>query len=730
MTPRERLITPSLMKTSLNELAHSLVRELAMAGRKVAIYGPNHPMSTKALEKPFLELEHIFRVKRGINFHLQNGRLYVLNFRLKESVFTDEIVQYMQIQEIPSLLIDRAITIADFNRWMDRFVRRVNLKDRDQHMSNWLSKAGIQSVEINTERVVKMFESFRHYRGDVDGDFSIKTIIANTIGDSPETLADILLRGQSALDERSIDLDLDLVNYIVPERVASISISALSEMIQKAETAAVSGDDSTKLRCQALNRLLDYHPKKAAVAQSRSGSTASTAGFTGVTSNAVEGARSEAAEKVTLVASRVKQGLVNDISSSAFADDFSRLLRTGQAGLAVTVFCDLIDAMKHGDSAVRQKSLELTLAVSRNLNYLSESGLVESACEKLRDIFKGHTETYELADVVLELSVGAILNRSFSQGAKLVSLISGRRRFTFSGIEYDSIAIRRIADGLSRPQVIDLLIDELIRADHAVANLLRDIIIGIGTEAMAMALSKIISHPIRQVRQQSLRILAELGKSSLSVFCQAINDDSLFVRDSGRRELPDARWYIVRNSIFVLGSLRDPYAIAALRLRISDSDVRVRREIVSALEKIGGDDAVDMLTMMAEDSDKEIREAAVATFGLVASQDSVPLLIDLVKRIPSLAHRIIPALGKIGGEGAENYLLTLLDDTDQQSQMLGGGNSREEIRLAVVKALGQIGNPKAITRIKEFQGSLSATQKIFFKNSPLQKAITEILSRK
>jgi HEAT repeat protein len=730
MITRQRLITPSLMKTSLNDLAHSLVRELVMAGRKVAIYGPNHPMTTKALEKPFLEIEHIFRFKQCINFHLQNGRLHVLNFRLKESVFTDEIVQYMQIQEIPSLLIDRSVTIAEFNRFMDRLVRRVNLKDRDQHFSNWLSKQGIQSVEINTERVVRMFESFRQYRGDVDGDFSIKTIIANTLGDSPETLADILLRGQSALDERAIDFDLDMVNYVIPERVASVSISVLSEKIDKANSAASGGDESAKLLYQALNRLLDYHPQKNAVTLTPKDAPVKPASFTSMTSNAIEGARSEAADKVELIVSKIKSGSVSDISSASFADDFTRLLRTGQSGMAVAVLNDLLTAMQQNDSAVRQKSLELTLAVFRHLDHTADKSLIDSACETLRTIFSNHTETYELADVVLELAVKSILNRSFAQGAKLVALVSGRRRFTFSGIEYDSIAIKRIADGLSRPEVIDLLIDELVRADHASTTLLRDIFVGVGTEAVAMALSRIISHPMRQVRQQALRILAELGKSSLSVFCQAINDDTLFVRESGRRELPDARWYVVRNSIFVLGSLRDPYAISALRLRISDHDVRVRREIVSALEKIGGDDAVDMLVMMAEDSDKEIREAAVATFGLVATADSVPLLIDLVKRIPTLAYRVISALGKIGGETAEAYLFGLLDDSDQQSLMIAGGISREEIRLAVVKALGQIGNPKAITRIKEMQNSLSTTQKMFFKNSPLQKAITEILSRK
>ena len=75
----------------------------------------------------------------------------------------------------------------------------------------------------------------------------------------------------------------------------------------------------------------------------------------------------------------------------------------------------------------------------------------------------------------------------------------------------------------------------------------------------------------------------------------------MFARDPQRHELPDDKWYVVRNSIFVLGSLRDPGGVAALRARIDDHDIRVRREIVSALEKIGGDEALDCLTLMADD---------------------------------------------------------------------------------------------------------------------------------
>ena len=49
MTNLSKPINESILKTNLSEMAHSLVRELAMACKKVSIYGPGHPVSDLSL---------------------------------------------------------------------------------------------------------------------------------------------------------------------------------------------------------------------------------------------------------------------------------------------------------------------------------------------------------------------------------------------------------------------------------------------------------------------------------------------------------------------------------------------------------------------------------------------------------------------------------------------------------------------------------------------------------
>jgi HEAT repeat protein len=307
--------------------------------------------------------------------------------------------------------------------------------------------------------------------------------------------------------------------------------------------------------------------------------------------------------------------------------------------------------------------------------------------------------------------------------------LAGRRRLQDGVTTYDSMTIKKAFENINQPEVISALVDELIKARAEDVAYVKSILIGIGSEEIAMALSHIISHPLRHVRQLSLKILAELGKNSLKVFSDMLVDDTWFERDKERHELPDARWYVIRNAIFVLGSLRDQGGIMALRLRINDQDIRIRREIISSLEKIGGEDSIDLLIVMAEDRDREIREAALGALGMVGTPEYAPLVIDLTKKNPTDSIRAVAALGKIGGTEARTFLGGLLEDEESLNNVAAGKVSREDLRAAIVRALGNIGDAESISKIRAFQGSLSAAQKLLMRGSTVQKAIAEVLSR-
>jgi HEAT repeat protein len=730
-------ISEATLTTNLNELAQTLVRELTMACRKVAVYGSNHPTALRAVERPFFALNEIFRFRNHANLNLHEGTLYVLNISPKKNVFTEELVRRMLTLDIEAILINRRVTMTEFSKFIDRFVKRVSQLNHENLLGTYLQKNRIDTIEVNTEKAFKFFEAHKKYRGEIFGDYSVKKIALQQLGNDLEVLADINRRGQEALDEQGIDFHIDVVRYLFAEKIGVIPAQELAEKLLHHIQQINAEDDEGKKeslieKYKSLHSLVDHHPQRAeinSILERYFTEQKLPPDMTRRLSTPVGVIRVETSEQVDAALQRALHEETTEYDITEFGEAFRRLLMTGQRGKAVNTLSQLIDSLLSPEAASRQKALELFLHSVRSLNLPVDAPVFEQVIERVENDLKQKKDTFEYSEVLRVLLEKCLVSRRFDLMARLTKAMAGRRKVDNNVTVYDSMAVKKALEHLTRREVIDTLIDEMIKADHDTFRHLREIFIATGSEEVAVALSHIISHPVRQVRQKTLKVLTELGKASLQVFSRILMDDAMFERSSDRHELPDNKWYIIRNSIFVLGSLRDPEGVVPLRLRIGDPDVRVRREIVGALEKIGGEDACDLLLLMADDPDKEIRECAVIAVGLIGTPDTVPMLIDLAHRNPSVAVRVVGALGKIGGEQARSYLIRLLSDDDALAELAANQVPKEELRLAVIKALGNIGDKEAIETLKDYRNNLSTTQRIFLRHSPVNKAISEILSR-
>ena len=731
-------INESTLATSLNELAHGFIRELAMACRKVSIYGSDHPVGMKAIDKPFFALDEIFRFLNHVNLNLHGGLLYVLNIRLKPSLFTDEIVRYMQILETEAVLFNRRLTMTEFAGFIDRLVKRVDLSSHENLLSTYLEKKNITTIEVNSESAFKFFESQKKYRGDIHYDFSVKNIALQQLGDSLMTLADINHRGQTALDERSIDFTLGIIEYLLPEKFATLPSEEITGTLTDLARQLNSLPDDDKMKAslldsyQSLYSLVDYHPQRddiIAELERYLSTNKLPVEATKELSTPVGAIRVASSEQIDKLLQRLFLPENHEYDTDEYRQAFQRLLKTGQRAKATDIMLDLLQSLISPDGGVHQRALQLLLCSIAPMDLVADAQVFEATVDRAIADLAQRKETFAYSEVLRALLEKSLVSRRFDLMDRLAGAMAQRRQYEGDVAVYDSMAVKKAFESLNRREVVEALVDDMIRADHETSRHIRKVLISIGSEEVAVELSSIISHPIRQVRQQSLKVLAELGKASLKVFAGILMDDDMFEREKGRHELPDSKWYVIRNSIFVLGSLRDTEGVTALRLRLNDSDVRVRREIISALEKIGGEDACDLLILMADDPVKEIRESAVIAVGLIGTPEIALQLFDLARRNPSVAVRTVSALGKIGGEEARIYLIGLLEDDKELSRMISGQVPKEELRVAAVKSLGNIGDKKSIAALMGYKDNLPATQKIFFKNSPVNKAIAEILSR-
>ncbi len=159
--------------------------------------------------------------------------------------------------------------------------------------------------------------------------------------------------------------------------------------------------------------------------------------------------------------------------------------------------------------------------------------------------------------------------------------------------------------------------------------------------------------------------------------------------------LNDPRWYVVRNMVLLLGSLRDDGVLPALERTLAHPDERVRREVVRALSNIEGPRAAYLVTAALDDPSSSVRVLAARSLTRLEGPRAMGPLLGRIRQkefanLPeSEIQAFCDALGEIGGDEA----VTPLDDIWESRSFLRG--KPMHLRLAVLRALGQIGTQKA-----------------------------------
>ena len=155
-----------------------------------------------------------------------------------------------------------------------------------------------------------------------------------------------------------------------------------------------------------------------------------------------------------------------------------------------------------------------------------------------------------------------------------------------------------------------------------------------------------------QVRKSLAEVLIRQGTSAMSILFEYLSDE---------------RWFVVRNAVAILGEIRREESIEPLQTSLGHRDVRVRRETIRALTKIGGNNAIGSLLRTVIGNDVEMSRQALLSLGAMKSEAAVPTLIKVVKGMSNTSGVVeikkdaIKALGKIGSEEALSALTDILN---------------------------------------------------------------------
>lgn len=160
--------------------------------------------------------------------------------------------------------------------------------------------------------------------------------------------------------------------------------------------------------------------------------------------------------------------------------------------------------------------------------------------------------------------------------------------------------------------------------------------------------------------------------------------------------LRDDRWYVVRNAVAVLGEIRAPQSVPHLQPLLGHLDIRVKREAIRALTRIGGEEAVNILLQIVTGGDPDLRPYAMLSLGAMKNTAAVPTLLQIIERrdpwvkMAEIKKEAIRALGEIGSTEALPPLLALL-----KRRKLWRRSTYNDLRAAAAIAIGDIGSNAA-----------------------------------
>jgi len=172
--------------------------------------------------------------------------------------------------------------------------------------------------------------------------------------------------------------------------------------------------------------------------------------------------------------------------------------------------------------------------------------------------------------------------------------------------------------------------------------------------------------------------------------------------------LADSRWYVTRNIIILLGKTQDQRIAGHLRPYLAHKEMRVAREAVRALARIGGSTAVRSLLQVIEMENPELRLQAFLALGAMKDATAVQALINYLQTADPFMKRVelkkaaIKALGAIGSPEAGPGLRLLL----KKRRLLWKARF-DTLRSCAALALGQIGDEDSVDALKAATGDPS-----------------------
>ncbi len=180
----------------------------------------------------------------------------------------------------------------------------------------------------------------------------------------------------------------------------------------------------------------------------------------------------------------------------------------------------------------------------------------------------------------------------------------------------------------------------------------------------------------RHHRETLCDYLAVVGKDNIDIIA---------------RTMYDKRWFVVRNSVMILGRIGNEKALANIKRALNHEEFRVRRELLDAVRNNISKNATAMLYELVFDPDERLRTDAIKALLSRRSDSAFEALAEILDDprsgallSPGQLRQILVAYSALGGKDVLDYLQAMITPLN-----LMGNNVMKERRTSAFLALAE-----------------------------------------
>jgi hypothetical protein len=710
-----------------------ILKQMNGAIRMLEMYPPDHPATMQAMEKPFATLQEIFKNTGQITISQVEDKIIINGKQIEGTDLLQRLLDEFENQNLNSLTITKDLTKDELNKFLGFFVKPLGKPTHSANLPEYIQQNQIRSVTVDQLRYELVTDDEVVVKSDVVEGADLKAEISKILKDNPDLLREMLLSkkgagegsggggGQgegaglgegdgSGLGEGAGTGDLrkgieEHVKKLSDEDLLSLLATSLENSLSKRKPEEK--DSSTTLNevAELVNKLLQDREKGKLLPRVKK--ILSERGI--VKKEHLDFLFEEkwlkSQEVLEELMRMIDQLGTEEVEMDRFMFIWERVLSSEETKIKSYAIDKLFSKLDSEDHPIRRHAIS---ALEKALNYFLEEKMEEGfsyiylrLSEKLKDL-QLPADTFKDCSRLMKTIFSHTIRQKQLQEAKKIlqeyhTRLSPEKDYPDEVRKAASDFIREVSDG----STLDLFTSQMKEGTpFETLKVTEEILESLDGVKVAKKLLDVFISEDRAARISALRVLGRLEKSSISAFSELLSHPKTFIRKDDGDFLVDEKWYKVRNVIYVLGNITDDESTKLLSKLGQDPDVRVRMEVVKALEKISTSQSRDVLLSFLNDGEEEVRRAAISSL----TTTTEPRFLEPLKQHFKHNHQdwkiTLSAISRIAGEKSTKFLLKILQKDEGISHL--APKQKDEIKITVLNMLGRIDSSGLAEQIEKF----------------------------